>query len=117
MERELISQRYVPYSLARSLMYKRVVDGELGMLQERVWDYLREFGEGDAELAAKAFSKLLERGIPEHVAAVILSICPRSRGELLSIFQMDKEFKPGDELFDEVLSDIEEFCRTTPYYE
>ncbi|MEB3817106.1 MAG: hypothetical protein LRS46_04115 [Desulfurococcales archaeon] len=117
MERELVSERYVPYSIARSLMYKRIVEGELGALQERVWDYLREFGEGDPDLAESTMKKLVELGIPEVVVAVILSICPRTRGELLSIYQMNKDFKPEERHFDEVLSVIKDFCKTTPYYD
>jgi len=116
LKREMVSARFVPYTIARELMHKRVSSGATGALQERVWDYLREFGEGDPELAAKAYERLVSMGIPEAIVAVILSICPKTRGELLSIYQMDKEFKPSDDHFDPVLEAIEEFCKTTPYY-
>jgi len=117
VERELVSEHFIPYVIARELMHKRISGGSTGALQERVWDYLREFGEGDPELARKAYEKLASMGIPEAIAAVILSICPKTRGELLSIYQMDKEFKPTEDHFDPVLRAIEEFCKTTPYYQ
>jgi DNA-directed RNA polymerase subunit F len=116
LERELVGQRFVPYVLAKELMHRRVAGGPTGALQERVWDYLREFGEGDPELARRAYERLTAMGIPEAIVAVILSICPKTRGELLSIYQMDKEFKPNEDHFDPVLEVIEEFCKTTPYY-
>jgi DNA-directed RNA polymerase subunit F len=117
MERETLETKYLPYAMARELVYKRVVEGETTMLLERVWDYLREFGQGDAAIAEKTLAKLREMGIPDDLAAVILSICPRSRGELLSIYQMRKDFSPSEAHFDPVLHAIAEFCSTTPFYE
>lgn len=117
MERETIDVKYIPYSIARSLVYRRVSEGSVSMFLERVWDYLREFGEGDPDLAARALERLISLGVPDDIAAVVLSICPRSRGELLSIYQMRKDFVPPEEHFDQVLEEIKEFCRTTPFYE
>lgn len=117
MERETIDVKYIPYSIARSLVYRRVSEGSVSMFLERVWDYLREFGEGDPDLAARALERLTSLGLPDDIAAVVLSICPRSRGELLSIYQMRKDFVPSENHFDPVLEEIKEFCMTTPFYE
>ncbi len=117
MERETLQSRYLPYVLAREYVYKRISDGSSSILLDRVWDYLREFGEGEAGLAQVALEKLLELGVPEDIAAVILSICPRTKGELLSIYQMRRDWSPGDDHFDNVLEAIRDFCATTPFYQ
>lgn len=112
MERRLISTRYVPYAVARALLAKRVQEGEVPAITLNTWNYLRLFGEGDEDLAAEALEKLKKLGLSDETAANIVSICPRSRGEVRSILQLGGEVTYDEEKLDQILDAIREFCRT-----
>ncbi len=112
MERRIISRRPISYHEARAEMEARVAEGELSELQARTWDYLKRFGIMDAE-KAKAFYEEVYRVLLEGIesseelrelaavlAANIVSICPKSRGEVRSFSGYD---------YSKVLSDIDKF--------
>ncbi|GAB6147608.1 Rpb4 family DNA-directed RNA polymerase subunit [Stetteria hydrogenophila] len=112
MERKLVSARYVPYAIARALLAKRMQEGEVPEITLKTWNYLRQFGEGDEDLAAEAMEKLTAMGVSEEAAAVILSICPKSPGEVRSILQIEGEVTYDEEKLKAILDAIRDFCKT-----
>lgn len=112
MERRIVSRRPVSYHEARAHMEARVSEGELTDIQARAWDYLKRFGYMDPEKAREFYEEVysvLVEGAPEDareiaaiLAANIVSICPKSRGEVRSFTGYD---------YSKVLSDIDKFER------
>ncbi len=113
MERRLVSTKYVPYAVARALLAKRVQEGDVPEITLRTWNYLRLFGEGDEDLALQALEKLKELGLSEETATNIVSICPKTRGEVRSILQMGGEVTYEEEKLDSILEAIRDFCKST----
>ena len=112
-ERQLVSVRYVPYAVARSLLAARIQEGEdVSDVIRRTWEYLREFGQGDEDLAEEAVKRLVEMGVDEKAAVNIVSICPSSRGEVRSILQVSGQVTYEPETLDAILEAIRDFCRT-----
>lgn len=112
-ERQLVSARYVPYAVARSLLAARIQEGEdVSDVIRRTWEYLREFGQGDEDLAEEAVKRLVEMGVDEKAAVNIVSICPSSRGEVRSILQVSGQVTYEPETLDAILEAIRDFCST-----
>ncbi len=112
-ERRLVGSRFVPYAVARSLLAERIREGEdVSDIMRRTWDYLREFGQGDEELAEEAVRRLTEMGVDEKAAVNIVSICPESRGEVRSILQVSGQVVYDPETLDAILESIRVFCRS-----
>ncbi len=112
MDRKIVSKRPVSYHEAKAELETRVSEGELNELQAKTWEYLKLFGTMDPVKAREFYEevyKVLVEGLEPSedlkelaamLAANIVSICPKSRGEVRSFTGYD---------YSKVLSDIEKF--------
>jgi len=125
MERRVVSKRPVSYHEARAHMEARVAEGELSELQSRTWEYLKRFGVMDPEKAREFYEELYKvlvegvegseelREIAAILAANIVSICPKSRGEVRSFAGYDYSKVLSDiEKFEKVYEVVEKYCKS-----
>jgi DNA-directed RNA polymerase subunit F len=113
LERKLVNVKYISYAEARDVLYKRIQEAPLKDLIERTWEYLSDVGEGDAVKAAETREKLVSLGIDEIVAANLVSICPKTPGEVRSILmskETTKEIMYNEEVINKILEILKEFC-------
>jgi DNA-directed RNA polymerase subunit F len=114
LERRLVGTKYISYAEAKAILYKRIQEAPSKDLIERTWEYLGDVGEGDAEKAAEVRERIVrELGIDEIIAANLVSICPRSPGEVRSILmskETTKELAYNEDLVNKILEILGEFC-------
>lgn len=127
MERRIIGEKAITYSEAREILARvreerarerGAEPGEGGVEEEKglgVIDEVLEYLSKAAprQLSAKESRELVEKlkelGVKEVVAVVVANICPRSKGELMAILQMDREISVLD-VAEKVYPVVGEYC-------
>ena len=114
MERRLVGIKYISYSEAKAIIHKRLQEAPSKDLIDRTWEYLGDVSVGEAQKASEIREKLIsELGIDEVVAANIVSICPKSPGEVRSILtskETTKELAYKEDLVKKILELMNELC-------
>ncbi len=114
MERRLIGTKYISYTEAKAIIYKRLQEAPSKDLIDKTWEYLGDVSTGDAEKASKIREKIKnELNIDDIVAANIVNICPKSPGEVRSILaskEPTKELGYKDDVIEKVLEMMKELC-------
>ncbi len=114
MERKLVGVKYISYTEAKAILHKRLQEAPSKDLIERTWEYLSDIAEGDPEKANEIREKLIkELELNEVVAANLVSLCPKSRGEVRSILMSKdttKEIAYNEEVIDKILNILKELC-------
>ncbi|MEB3778941.1 MAG: hypothetical protein GSR85_01725 [Desulfurococcales archaeon] len=113
MQRRILKKEYVTLIEASSLMKERVSYEDLPLTpeQERAWEYLKTFGQGDPGKAREAVDKLVESGLDPVVSVNLVNICPSSAGEVRLILGMRKDLVLSEELVDRVMDILKDVCR------
>ena len=109
--RRIIKIRNITWSEARELIEKRLKEGMTTIHHDRVYQYLDMFSILPADVARSMVEELVnEAGISEGAAVTAANICPRSRGEVRSILEMDREAKYSEEVVRKVYEIAEKYC-------
>ncbi len=112
MQRRILKKEYITLIEARSLMKDRISYEGLPLTpeQERAWEYLKAFGQGDPEKARSAVNRLVEAGLDPVIAVNLVNICPSSAGEVRLILGMRKEMVFSEELVNRILDSLRDVC-------
>ncbi len=115
MERRIIEEKPISYSEARTLLEKRIREKEFGIIItiDRTLSYLRLFGDKDPSKAREAIEKLGELGLDPEITVNLVNICPSDPGEVRSILSMKKELVYDENLVNNILEAIKEYCQST----
>ncbi|AFZ70935.1 hypothetical protein Calag_1216 [Caldisphaera lagunensis DSM 15908] len=114
MERRIEERRYISYYEAKYFMERRIEDSpQINSLQEKSWDYLKTFGDGDSEKASKAIKDLMEMGLKDTTAIMLLNICSDNYSFILSIISSlpeEESTKIDEEKSKKIFEIINNFC-------
>ncbi|MGC8572384.1 MAG: hypothetical protein ACP5L0_00020 [Caldisphaera sp.] len=114
MERRIEERRYISYYEAKYFMERRIEDSQqINSLQEKSWDYLKTFGEGDFKEATESIKKLVSLGLKETTAIMLLNVCPENSSFIISMVSSlpeEESTKIDEEKSKEIFNIINNFC-------
>ena len=106
---ELIESRMLTIPEALELLKKRVGEAEATELQNRTLEYLELFAKCGVSEATELLKALVEKGLKQETAVMIVNIAPRSRDELRTLLYGEEAMLEPEEM-DEIIRLVEKFC-------
>ncbi|MGC9209886.1 MAG: hypothetical protein ACP5FT_01255 [Acidilobus sp.] len=112
MFRRIEGRRYLTYAEARQILERRLSEsgGALNPIQERTWEFLKMFGQGDPSAARKVVDSLVEAGLSEHLAVELVNMCPQDDGFINLILSGEEGLTVTEELMSKIKSIMSSYC-------
>ncbi|MCG2873115.1 MAG: hypothetical protein L7H09_01020 [Acidilobus sp.] len=113
MNRRIESRRYLTYVEAREILQRRISESgaSVNPVQERTWEFLRLFGQGDPTASRKAIEELMNAGLDEDLAVELVNMCPDDEGFINLILSGKKGLTISEELLNKIKETLSSVCR------
>jgi len=112
MNRRIESRKYLTYVEAREILQRRISESgaSVNPVQERAWEFLRLFGQGDPTASRKAIEELVNAGLDEDLAVELVNMCPDDEGFINLILSGRKELTISEELLNKIKEVLSPVC-------
>ncbi|MEM2878063.1 MAG: RNA polymerase Rpb4 family protein [Candidatus Hadarchaeales archaeon] len=94
--KRVVGERHVTLSKVKEILEKKKKEGDLDYSQRLTYDYAQKFAKLDQKKADDLMAKLLEMGLKEHQAVMLMDFMPESKEEIDLIFSKERA-KLGEE--------------------
>jgi len=116
MNRRIESRKYLTYAEAREILQRRISESgaSVNPVQERAWEFLRLFGQGDPIASRKAIDELVNAGLDEDLAVELVNMCPGDEGFINLILSSKEGLKISEELLNKIKRVLSSVCPKGP---